>query len=48
VLYVMRSPSRKRARLAAEALATPVSSATQPDGSDHATGEAVTAERKEP
>jgi hypothetical protein len=48
VLYVMRSPSRKRARLAAEALATPAPSATQPDGGDHAAGEAVTAERKEP
>ena len=48
VLYLMRSPARKRARLAAEALATPAPSATQPDGSDHASGEAVAAERQEP
>jgi hypothetical protein len=47
VLYLMRSPTRKRARLAAEALATGTESATQPDGGDHAPGDAVAAERKE-
>ena len=50
VLYLLRSPARKRARRAAEAVAaldTPVASAAQPDGGDHAAGDAVAAERKE-
>ena len=47
VLYLLRSPARKRARLAAEALATRAESATQPDGGDHAPSDAVAAERKE-
>lgn len=46
VMYVMGTPHRRRARLAAETRAQTES--TQPDGSGHATGAAVTAERKEP
>ena len=42
VLYVMGTPARKRARQAREA------ASAQPDASGHATGDAVTAERKEP
>jgi membrane protein implicated in regulation of membrane protease activity len=52
VLYVMGSPSRKRSRRAADAQAATLESASestnQPDGSDHASGDAVAAERKEP
>jgi hypothetical protein len=51
VLYIMRSPGRKRARLAADALAVVAPAAetsmTQPDCCDHAPGDAITAERKE-
>ncbi len=50
VVYLLRSPARKRARRAAEAaevLDTPTASAAQPDGGDHAAGDAVAAERKE-
>ena len=49
VLYVMGTPARRRARLAAEAAADPAS--TQPDGSGHSSGlagPAVAPERKEP
>jgi len=42
VLYLMATPMRRRARLAAER------SALEPDGADHAAGEAVAPERKEP
>ena len=45
VLYILRSPARKRARLAAEAAANGPSVA-EPDGSDHAPGDPVTAERE--
>jgi hypothetical protein len=50
VLYVMGTPARRRARLAAEAEATsaPPSPSAQPDGGSHAAGDAVAAERKEP
>jgi hypothetical protein len=52
VLYVMGSPARKRRRRAIEAqAATPEvtgASSSQPDGSDHAPGDAVATERKEP
>ena len=52
VLYVMGSPARKRSRRAAEANASALESASastsEPDGSDHAPGDAVAAERKEP
>ncbi|MCR5882721.1 hypothetical protein LRS03_07580 [Rhizobacter sp. J219] len=44
VLYVMGAPARMRARKAAEAQAM----SAAPDGSGHATGEAIAAERKEP
>lgn len=51
VLYILRTPARKRARLAAEAPSADAPaaepSAAEPDGSDHAPGDAVTAERKE-
>lgn len=46
VLYLMRTPARRRARRAAEAQAQ--ASAPQPDGADHAAGDAVAPERKEP
>jgi mannose/fructose/N-acetylgalactosamine-specific phosphotransferase system component IID len=45
VMYVMGTPHRRRARLAAEAQAQTRSA--QPDGSGHAASDAVTAERKE-
>lgn len=57
VLYVMGSPARRKARLAAEAEARPTAltetgaSAAgpgDPDGSGHAPGDPVTPERKEP
>lgn len=44
VLYVMGTPARRRARLAAENEAA----SPQPDGSSHAAGDAVAPERKEP
>ena len=51
VLYILRTPARKRARLAADvpaaATATADTSAPEPDGRDHAPGDAVTPERKE-
>lgn len=53
VLYIMRTPGRKRARLAAEAAdasatsADGNASAAEPDRGDHAPGDAVAAERKE-
>lgn len=51
VLYILRSPARKRARLAAEARAASPSAAEtsldEPDGSHHAPGHTVTSERKE-
>lgn len=51
VLYILRSPGRKRARLAAEASAADAAeqgpSTAEPDGRDHAPGDTVTAERKE-
>ncbi len=52
VLYILRSPGRKRARLAADTTAAVApaaeTSVTEPDGSNHAPGDAITAERKEP
>jgi predicted membrane channel-forming protein YqfA (hemolysin III family) len=45
VMYVLRTPERRRARRAAEMIAQ---SATQPDGGDHAAGDPVAPERKEP
>ena len=46
VLYVMGSPSRRRARLAAQAQDDAASA--EPDGSGHPPGAAVAPERKEP
>ena len=52
VLYVMGTPTRRRARRAAEAdrraaLAAQAASAAEPDQGDHAAGDAVAAERKQ-
>jgi Na+-transporting methylmalonyl-CoA/oxaloacetate decarboxylase gamma subunit len=47
VMYIMGTPSRRRARLAAEADEAARASAAAPDGSGHAAGDAVAAERKE-
>lgn len=51
VLYILRSPARKRARLAAEAPVDPGTgdepSHHEPDSSHHASGDAITPERKE-
>lgn len=52
VLYILRSPARKRARLAAEKSAEddPAAAKASPneqDGSHHASGDTVTPERKE-
>ena len=47
VMYIMGTPSRRRARLAAEASETAAASGAPPDGGGHATGDAVAAERKE-
>ena len=48
VLYVMGTPLRRRARLAAEHQAAADASSAQPDGSGHAASDAVAPERKEP
>jgi len=45
VLYVMGTPSRRRARLAADQQAE---SSVEPDGGSHAAGDPVAPERKEP
>lgn len=45
VLYVMNTPHRRRARRAAQG---PSVTRLQPDGSDHAPGDAVAPEREEP
>lgn len=47
VLYVMATPARRRARRRAEALGTAASAAADGDGSSHAAGATVAAERKE-
>jgi hypothetical protein len=47
VLYLLGTPSRRRARLKAEASAGMPGSDTAPDGSGHAPADAVAAERKE-
>lgn len=50
-LYILRTPARKRARLAADApaaaTATAETSLAEPDGRGHAPGDTVTPERKE-
>lgn len=48
VLYVMGTPLRRRARLAAENQAAANVPSVQPDGGGHAAGDAVAPERKEP
>lgn len=52
VLYLLRTPARRRARRLAEAVAADDSiadrSPRQPDGGDHPAGDAIAAERKEP
>jgi hypothetical protein len=51
VVYVFGTPQRRRsrrAREAAERAEATASAPLQPDGGDHAAGDAVTAERKEP
>jgi hypothetical protein len=45
IVYLMGSPARRRARRALDAAHA---SAQQPDRSEHAAGDAVAAERKEP
>ena len=47
VIYLIRTPLRRRKRRAAEAAAA-IASSAQPDGGDHAPGDAVAPERKEP
>ena len=47
VLYVMGTPGRRRARLAAEREAPARPASDQPDRSGHAAGDAVAPERKE-
>jgi membrane protein implicated in regulation of membrane protease activity len=46
VLYLMNTPARRRARRAQEAAES--ARAGQPDGGDHAAGDTVAPERKEP
>jgi hypothetical protein len=48
VLYVMGTPLRRRARLAAEMQAAADAASAQPDGSGHAAGDTIAPERKEP
>lgn len=49
VLYLLGSPARRRNRRAREALGVSGAAAPlDPDGGDHAPGDALTPERKEP
>jgi predicted membrane channel-forming protein YqfA (hemolysin III family) len=48
VLYLMRSPARRRNRRAAEAGESAVAAPLDPDRGRHAPGDAVAPERKEP
>ena len=48
VLYLMGTPHRRRARLAAEANALAAASAPAPDGSGHAAADTVAPVGKEP
>lgn len=51
VMYILRSPARKRARRASESAGEHTLAAEtsphQPDGSHHASGDAIAPERKE-
>jgi hypothetical protein len=46
VLYILGTPSRRRLRIAQENAAS--AAPLQPDGGDHAAGDAVAPEREEP
>ena len=48
VMYLLRTPARKRARRQAEAMQRSEASGIEPDDSHHAAGEAVAPVRKEP
>lgn len=48
VLYVLGTPARRRALRQAEAAEGASTAPVQPDGSDHAAGDPVAPERKEP
>lgn len=48
VLYLMATPARRRMQRAREAAEQSAASGHAPDGSDHATGDPVAPERKEP
>jgi mannose/fructose/N-acetylgalactosamine-specific phosphotransferase system component IID len=48
VLYIVGTPGRRKIRRAAEATAVAEAASAAPDGSRHAAGEAIPAERKEP
>jgi hypothetical protein len=51
VMYILGTPGRRRLRRAAEAAEAAeagVPASAAPDGSNHASGEAIAAERKEP
>jgi mannose/fructose/N-acetylgalactosamine-specific phosphotransferase system component IID len=47
VLYILGTPGLRRALKAAEAAADAAAASAAPDGSGHAAGDAVAAERKE-
>ena len=47
VLYIMGTPGRRRALRASETAADASPASAAPDGSGHAAGDTVTAERKE-
>ncbi len=48
VLYLLRTPGRRKAQRAAERSLMPEASAAPPDDGDHAAGDAVAPVRKEP
>jgi hypothetical protein len=48
VMYLLRTPARKRARREAEALAASKASVAEPDDGHHATGDPIAPIRKEP
>jgi hypothetical protein len=48
VMYILGTPGRRRLRRAAEAATADVPGSAPPHGSNHAPGEAIASERKEP
>lgn len=48
VVYILGTPSRRRRRIAQEQAQAASAAPLQPDGGDHAAGDAVAPERKEP